>query len=115
MKDLSLMTWKEIKQTDKEKSIVFAVLAPIEEHGPCLPLAFRMRTCLPVKQTGGNDVIEVYEEKCLHIHFTEGFSKVGRAHIPIKEYMDANKIGYADRVYEVYNNDMSVDVYYALT
>ncbi len=39
MKDLSLMTWKEIKQTDKEKSIVFAVLAPIEEHGPCLPLA----------------------------------------------------------------------------
>ena len=76
---------------------------------------FRMRTCLPVKQTGGNDVIEVYEEKCLHIHFTEGFSKVGRAHILIKEYMDANKIGYADRVYEVYNNDMSVDVYYALT
>ena len=39
MKDLSLMTWKEIKQTDKEKSIVFTVLAPIEEHGQCLPLA----------------------------------------------------------------------------
>ena len=39
MKDLSLLTWKEIKALDKEKSIVFVVLAPIEEHGLCLPLA----------------------------------------------------------------------------
>ena len=39
MRDLSLMTWKEIKEADKEKSIVFAVMAPIEEHGWCLPLA----------------------------------------------------------------------------
>ena len=39
MKDLSLMTWKEIKELDKEKSIAFIVMAPIEEHGWCLPLA----------------------------------------------------------------------------
>ena len=39
MRDLSLMTWKEIKEIDKEKSIVFIVMAPIEEHGLCLPLA----------------------------------------------------------------------------
>lgn len=32
MKDLSLMTWKEIKEVDKDRSIVFAVMAPIEEH-----------------------------------------------------------------------------------
>ena len=39
MQDLSLLTWKEIKELDKEKSIVFAVMAPIEEHGLHLPLA----------------------------------------------------------------------------
>lgn len=39
MKDLSLMTWKEIKEADKSRSVVFVVMAPIEEHGPCLPLA----------------------------------------------------------------------------
>lgn len=39
MRDLSLMTWKEVRETDKNKSIVFVVLAPIEEHGTHLPLA----------------------------------------------------------------------------
>lgn len=39
MRDLSLMTWKEVRETDKSKSIVFVVLAPIEEHGTHLPLA----------------------------------------------------------------------------
>ncbi len=39
MKDLSLLTWKEIKEIDKSKCIVFVVLAPIEEHGWHLPLA----------------------------------------------------------------------------
>ena len=39
MRDLSLMTWKEIQAADKGKSIVFVVMAPIEEHGWCLPLA----------------------------------------------------------------------------
>ena len=38
MTDLSLLTWKEIKAIDKKKSIVFIVMAPIEEHGWCLPL-----------------------------------------------------------------------------
>ncbi|MBP3233347.1 MAG: creatininase family protein [Eubacterium sp.] len=39
MRDLSLMTWKEVRTIDKEKSIVFLVMAPIEEHGVCLPIA----------------------------------------------------------------------------
>ena len=45
---------------------------------------------------------------------TEGFSKISRAHSAIKKYADAHQIKYSDRVYEVYNKDMSVDVYYAL-
>ena len=39
MRDLSLMTWKEIKEINKKDSVVFVVMAPIEEHGWCLPLA----------------------------------------------------------------------------
>ena len=39
MKDLSLMTWKEIREVSKKDSVVFIVMAPIEEHGLCLPLA----------------------------------------------------------------------------
>ena len=38
MTDLSLLTWKEIKEIDKEKSVAFAVMAPLEEHGWHLPL-----------------------------------------------------------------------------
>ena len=75
--------------------------------------SFSMRTCLPVKDFNGTDTIEVFEKKCLHINFTEGFSKISRAHAAIKKYADAHQIKYSDRVYEVYNKDMSVDVYYA--
>ncbi len=39
MKDLSLLTWQEVRDIDKGKSMVFVVLAPIEEHGKHLPLA----------------------------------------------------------------------------
>ncbi len=39
MRDLSLLTWKEVKEINKRKSIVFVVLAPIEEYGTHLPLA----------------------------------------------------------------------------
>lgn len=38
MIDLIKLTWEEIKQLDKKKSIVFIVVAPIEEHGIHLPL-----------------------------------------------------------------------------
>ncbi len=33
------MTWKEIQDVNKEKALAFIVMAPIEEHGLCLPLA----------------------------------------------------------------------------
>ena len=39
MRDLSLMTWKEIQDVNKENALAFIVMAPIEEHGLCLPLA----------------------------------------------------------------------------
>lgn len=78
---------------------------------------FSMKTCLPVKD-GKNldtqDTMEVFEEKCLHLHFTEGFSKVGKAHAQISSYAESKKIETSGRVYEVYNKDMSVDVYYSI-
>ncbi len=39
MQNLSLLTWKEIREIDKKKSIIFIVMAPIEEHGLHLPIA----------------------------------------------------------------------------
>ena len=39
MRDLSMLTWSEVRDTDKTNSIVFIVLAPVEEHGKHLPLA----------------------------------------------------------------------------
>ena len=73
---------------------------------------FSMRTCLPVANYSGADTTEVFEKRCLHINFTEGFSKVSRAHIVIKNYADAHQIKLTGKVYEVYNKDMSGDVYY---
>lgn len=79
---------------------------------------FAMRTCLPVRghEDKGLDaacITEVSEKDCLHLHFTGGFSRVGDAHVRIKEYADSHKINLSGRAYEVYNKDMSVDVFYA--
>ncbi|MBQ1670292.1 MAG: MerR family transcriptional regulator [Treponema sp.] len=76
---------------------------------------FSMKSCLPVKKCNTEDTedtIEVFEESCIHIKFTEGFSKVAKAHVLLKEYAESKKIALAGKAYEVYNKDMSVDVYY---
>ncbi len=76
---------------------------------------FSMKSCLPVKKCNSEnteDTIEVFEESCIHIKFTEGFSKVAKAHLLLKEYAESKKIALAGKAYEVYNKDMSVDVYY---
>lgn len=74
---------------------------------------FTMKTCLPVLNYTGEDAAEIYEENCLHINFRGGFSKVWKAHKALREYAEENGIRLAERVYEVYNRDMSADVYYA--
>lgn len=38
MQDLMNMTWKQVKEIDKEKGVVYVTIAPIEEHSLCLPL-----------------------------------------------------------------------------
>lgn len=76
---------------------------------------FSMRTCLPVTDYQGNDALAVHEEKCLHLNFKGGFSKSWEAHKIIKKYAEENKIKLADKALEVYNRDMSVDVYYPVS
>lgn len=74
---------------------------------------FTMQTCLPVCEAGEgleNTCCEGYAE-CMHVHFTEGFSKVKDAHIMMKEYAERNKIICTGTVIEVYHKDMTVDVY----
>ena len=58
--------------------------------------------------------MEVFDEKCLHLRFTGGFSKVASAHVSIEKYAEENQIKCVGRVYEVYNKDMSVDVYHVM-
>ncbi|APQ73479.1 creatininase family protein [Clostridium botulinum] len=36
--NMERITWKEIDNLDKDKSVIFVALSPIEEHGPHLPL-----------------------------------------------------------------------------
>jgi len=74
---------------------------------------FSMKTCLPVHENTAA-TIEVMEEKCIHIYFTEGFSKVGKAHVIIKQYADNHKLKLTGKAYEVYNKDMTVDVFYPI-
>ena len=74
--------------------------------------SFSMRTCLPVIGYEGDDTVTVSEEKSLHLNFKGGFSKVSEAHKAIVGYAADHGIKLADRAYEVYNKDMSVDVYY---
>ena len=75
---------------------------------------FSMTTCLPVVDKKNEDTIDVKEKQCLHINFKEGFSKVGNAHILIKEYAESHNLKIADKAYEVYNKDMTVDVFYPI-
>ncbi len=75
---------------------------------------FSMKTCLPVLEYASNDTLNIYEEKCLHINFKGGFSKVSVAHRIIQENADKSGIKLAGCAYEVYNADMSVDVYYGV-
>ena len=76
---------------------------------------FSMKTCIPVLEYKGEDAVEIYDDKCLHISFTGGFSKVWQAHQMLQEYALKSEINLMDRIYEVYNKDMSVDVYYVIS
>jgi DNA-binding transcriptional MerR regulator len=74
--------------------------------------SFSMRTCLPITGYEREDTVVVSEDKCLHLNFKGGFSKVSEARKAIIEHATEHDIKLADRAYEVYNKDMSVDVYY---
>ena len=82
-------------------------------------IEFKMTTCLPIKQEEWSKIEEecVCVEKgkrCLHMNFRGGFSKIGNAHIQLEKYMKEKNILGTGVVYEDYNRDMSVDIYYEL-
>ncbi len=74
---------------------------------------FSMKTCLPVSEHTGEDVLEITGEKCIHIRFTGGFSGIWKAHRILREYAESSGIVLSGRIYEVYHRDMSADIYYA--
>ena len=75
---------------------------------------FSMKTCMPVSGYNGDDVLEILEDKCIHINFKGGFSKIGKAHQMLRDHAEISGIKLKERIYEVYNKDMSVDVYYVI-
>lgn len=79
-------------------------------------MAFKMTTCLPVtcNEIDGLEVKNEAQAICLRMHFTEGFSKIGKAHQQMKKYIEENNSVCTGVVYEVYHQDMSVDIYYEL-
>ena len=113
LENLGMSVGKLYEKASRE-SISIAGNHFVVYDGPAATEDFSMRTCLPVANYSGADTTEVFEEKCLHINFTEGFSKVSRAHVVIKNYAEAHQIKLTGKIYEVYNKDMSVDVYYGL-
>lgn len=74
---------------------------------------FRMLTCLPVSGDSG-DTLDIRESRCLHLRFTGGFSQTAQAHRILRKYAEEQGISLGDRAYEVYNRDMSLEVYYTV-
>ncbi|MBR2294870.1 MAG: MerR family transcriptional regulator [Clostridiales bacterium] len=75
---------------------------------------FSMRTYLPVSGALRGVTEEVFEERCLHLNFKGGFSRVRDGHGVLFKYAEEKGIGLSGRAYEVYNKDMSVDIYYCI-
>lgn len=75
---------------------------------------FSMKTCLPVA-FGSDDCTEIIPgDKCIHMTFRGGFSSVRKTHPALMDHAEKNGIRLSNRIYEVYNRDMTVDVYYAV-
>ncbi|MFA9375645.1 MAG: MerR family transcriptional regulator [Lachnotalea sp.] len=74
---------------------------------------FQMQTCLPVKENFEDNCSRTENDyKCLHVTYRGGFSTIGNAHQVIKKYSESNHITLAGTIFEVYNKDMSTEVYY---
>ena len=72
-----------------------------------------MTTYLPVSGAAGalaGEEAQEYE-RCLHLPFDKGFSRVKEAHIELQEYAEEHGIRCTGTVLEVYNKDFTVDVY----
>lgn len=74
---------------------------------------FTMTTYLPVSGAAGalaGEEAQEYE-RCLHLPFEKGFSRVKEAHIELQKYAEEHRIRCTGTVLEVYNKDFTVDVY----
>lgn len=74
---------------------------------------FTMTTYLPVSGAAGalaGEEAQEYE-RCLHLPFDKGFSRVKEAHIELQKYAEEHGIRCTGTVLEVYNKDFTVDVY----
>ncbi|BCK01025.1 MerR family transcriptional regulator [Anaerocolumna chitinilytica] len=78
---------------------------------------FFMETCLPVADT--HILQEEFLKKeepafCIYTVHRTGFSTICKAHQKLKEYAEMNNIELTGKVFEVYNRDMSAEIYYEI-
>ncbi len=77
---------------------------------------FTMETCLPVitAELLPQLCVEEPSATCIYTMHTSGFSSIGNAHQKIIEYAQKRKIKLTGKAFEVYNSDMSAEVYYEI-
>jgi DNA-binding transcriptional MerR regulator len=75
---------------------------------------FNMQTCLPISELSLSQEYCRKEEECtcLYMKYSGGFSTVGNAHQVLEKHAELNSIILEGTVFEVYNKDMSVELYY---
>ncbi len=77
---------------------------------------FTMETCLPVitSELLPQLCVEEPPASCIYTMHTSGFSSIGNAHQKIIEYAENRKLRLTGKAFEVYNSDMSAEVYYEI-
>ncbi len=76
---------------------------------------FTMETCLPVKSEDRLPMHQIDNvATCLYTKHSTGFSSINKAHQKIIDYAKRQQLKLTGKVFEVYNSDMSADVYYEI-
>jgi DNA-binding transcriptional MerR regulator len=117
LQNLGVIIGKLMEKAAKNK------LIPVGSHYICYDNFFDISekidcdVCLPVDRIEGidNENIKIEPEiECISTVHRGGFSTTGRAHSALLKYSEKNSIKLSGKIFECYNKDMSVTLYYEI-
>ncbi len=117
LQNLGVIIGKLMEKAAKNK------LIPAGSHYICYDNFFDISekidcdVCLPVDRIEGidNENIKIEPEiECISTVHRGGFSTTGRAHSALLKYSERNSIKLSGKIFECYNKDMSVTLYYEI-